>query len=175
MRYLVASVSLCAIFSYACALTPACCMHRQAATLTFFMELLSTPPASPDRALGTGGTAGGTAFSNQGCCCPEIKGQQHTNVSASERGGACDSVTIWSYRRARVGREQNVSYFAINDGNDYVSISLKSTAPVISCVPTVQPGDVSQQNWGNPSGNDLDNAYIFMPLEQARLSVASGV
>lgn len=110
----------------------------QAATLTFFMELLDTPPTTPDPAP-PGGTAGGANFSAVGCCCP-------TTVSNS---GQCDYRGIWSYRRA-VSRKSAPSWSEIN------------------------AGDVSQQNWGNPSGNDLDNGYMFVSLDDARASVEAG-
>ena len=76
-----------------------------------------------------------------GCCCPtELdRGHQHDDLDSStplfERGGSCDYKGIWSYRRAS----------ALVASRPYTEVNV---------------GDVSQQNWGNPSGNDLDNAYV---------------
>jgi hypothetical protein len=69
------------------------CSLPQAATLTFFMELLPAPPPVPDPAP-AGGTAGGAPFSASGCCCPQPNGSW---------GGGCSWETIWSYRRAKLG------------------------------------------------------------------------
>ena len=65
----------------------------------------------------------------------------------------CNFEGIWSYRRARVG-----------SGGD---ASPAGWAHVYS-------GDITQQNWGNPSGNDLYNAYLLAPLSEARASVRNG-
>ena len=62
--------------------------------------------------------------------------------------GECDYRGIWTYRRAA----------AVVPGGDA----------------DINVGDVTQQNWGNPSGNDLDNAYLLLPLEAARASVRAG-
>eukprot|EP00750_Incisomonas_marina_P001552 INCI1132.3.p1 GENE.INCI1132.3~~INCI1132.3.p1 ORF type:complete len:495 (+),score=74.00 INCI1132.3:469-1953(+) len=127
----------------------------QAATLTFYMELLDHDPAEPDPAP-PGSTAGGTPFSTQGCCCPQEPIDSHiveTHGSTSgvtSKAGSCDYRTIWSYRRASSRKPTEPTFFE------------------------VLPGDVSQQNWGNPSGNDLDNAYLFQPLETARATVSAG-
>lgn len=120
----------------------------QAATLTFFTELLSTPTVDP---APQGSRAGGAAFSNHGCCCPTISAAPYqskrnaTNLGA----GTCDSAGIWSYRRAFTTALKQPSY------------------------QTIVTGDVTQQNWGNPSGNDLDNAYLLLPLELARADVTA--
>jgi hypothetical protein len=68
--------------------------------------------------------------------------------SAGTSRGSCDYRGIWSYRRA-VARNGSQPWNEVN------------------------VGDISQQNWGNPSGNDLDNGYMFLPLEDARASVSS--
>ena len=65
----------------------------------------------------------------------------------------CNFEGIWSYRRARVG-----------SGGD---ASPAGWAHIYS-------GDITQQNWGNPSGNDLYNAYLLAPLSEARASVRNG-
>jgi hypothetical protein len=143
----------------------------QASTITFFMELLEKPPSTPDPAP-PGGTAGGYPFSSSGCCCPPTDApldvnEQNTNSVTEENinyqssevngkgdtAGECDYRGIWSYRRAFAG------------GNTHL------LPPSLNSVNT---GDVSQQNWGNPSGNDLDNGYLFLPLEQARMQVEKG-
>ena len=67
----------------------------QAATLTFYMELLSEEPVTPDPAP-PGGTAGGAPFSAVGCCCPQPSDENGKDVTA----GPCDYKGIWSYRRA---------------------------------------------------------------------------
>ena len=105
------------------------------------MEVLSEPPATHDPAP-AGSTAGGKPFSGVGCCCPgNVTGIAASADSAGS--GTCDYKGMWSYRRA----------FAVSADRPYSEVNT---------------GDVSQQNWGNPSGNDLDNAYLFLPLEQAR-------
>jgi hypothetical protein len=133
----------------------------QAATLPFFMELLEREPPAPDPAP-SGSTAGGAPFSAAGCCCPSAAaaapaapgnatasfavdsggggggvgvgvGAHARDSSGGIHGGSCDYRTIWSYRRAFSTRPHGA-------------------APHTA----VAPGDISQQNWGNPSGNDLD-------------------
>ena len=91
----------------------------QAATLTFYMQLLPTVPLSPEMAP-PGSTANGANFSSVGCCCPPdgeaADGGTTTNGRTVDRtafGGSeagargsdaarasCDYRGIWSYRRA---------------------------------------------------------------------------
>jgi hypothetical protein len=124
----------------------------QAATLTFFMQLVETAPSTPDPTP-AGSTAGGKNFSAVGCCCPDFDSAVSHELggmsdSAGTSRGSCDYRGIWSYRRA-VARNGSQPWNEVN------------------------VGDISQQNWGNPSGNDLDNGYMFLPLEDARASVSS--
>jgi hypothetical protein len=124
--------------------------------LPFFMELLEREPPAPDPAP-SGSTAGGVPFSAAGCCCPFAAAAAPGNATASFivdsgggggsvgvgphardssggiHGGSCDYRTIWSYRRAFSTRPHGLFPHE-----------------------AVAAGDVSQQNWGNPSGNDLD-------------------
>eukprot|EP00039_Didymoeca_costata_P000505 m.45887 g.45887 ORF g.45887 m.45887 type:complete len:561 (+) comp10307_c0_seq1:331-2013(+) len=59
----------------------------------------------------------------------------------------CTFEGVWSYRRAHVGIGGSTAMTVAN------------------------PGDVSQQNWGG--GNDLSNAYMFLPLKDAYASAQS--
>jgi hypothetical protein len=123
--------------------------------------------------------------------------QAHTRGAPGDGAGVgsaqCDYRGIWSYRRAFAGGDGggggggdsgvssgNSSWFSSrssssnNNGvpvNDFSSTPPPPPPPAFSAVDT---GDVSQQNWG-PSGNDLDNAYLFLPLADARVDVDSGV
>ena len=125
----------------------------QAATLTFFMEKLDSDAPAPDPAP-KGGTAGGAPFSSTGCCCPHLGDGEVEGAAGGARTDNCKPETIWSYRRA----------YSRDDGPMHLPPTYFE----------VKVGDVSQQNWGNPSGNDLDNAYLFAGLADARADVAAG-
>ena len=140
----------------------------QAATLTFYMELLNKSPSVPDPAP-PGSTADGAPFSTSGCCCPTSGTATtdmhthgvHQNLTLSSMGGKCDYRTIWSYRRAVAGPSKRPALST-------------ATSQLSSKYFDVNVGDISQQNWGNPSGNDLDNGYLFLPLSEAREQLQSG-
>ena len=166
----------------------------QAATTTFFAQLLPKRPKVPDPAP-AGGPAGGVPFEGTGCCCPGSAAKPGTKD--------CTWAGVWTYRRAAQGTTLLRSSIS-SDGSDSSAGSItakphrkqenmgshyhhhhhhmRGPSPD-SVVPTdiinvstdavsVHAGDISQQNWGH--GNDLDNSYIFVPLAEARDSVARG-
>jgi hypothetical protein len=121
----------------------------QAATLTFFMGIRnhSESPAVAEP-VPAGSTASGSQFDipNNG------------NNESLPIAWTWDD--IWLYRRAKLG-----------DANASTEASCPAHHGAGACSPRV--GDLTQQNWGG--GNDLDNAYLFVPLEQAIRQAKAGM
>ena len=154
----------------------------QAATTTFFMQLLAEQPAQPDPAP-PGSTAGGEPFSTSGCCCPQPSTTQSSSsissspssASASDDASHVATTTINNNSKKKKKNNNNSSSLATTTGFgaeagpcDYRGIwsYRRAVAGGSPHDPSpgfldVVPGDVSQQNWGNPSGNDLDNGFVL--------------
>jgi hypothetical protein len=112
----------------------------QAATLTFYMGIRNRTGDAP-QSVPPGSMAQGAAFDIP------MDGEGHLPTP-----WAWDD--IWLYRRARLG-----------SGDEATMTRSRCAARHASeqCAP--QLGDLTQQNWGG--GNDLDNAYPFIPLHAA--------